>query len=83
MEENAEEDLKKLKFDIDINDDEIKDLNNEDVLHLNDGLAENNNDNIEDIGVINKHDNQHNHFGAPDDNLQHQNQHYGKRNNMI
>ena len=79
MPDDAEEDLKKIEFDFNVGDDEIQDLNDEDALHLNDGLAANNNDNIEDIGVINEHDDQHNHFGAPDDNIQQQNHHFGRR----
>ena len=43
------------------------------------GLANNNNNDIEDIGVLNKHDGRHNHVGVPDDNLQQQNQHFGRR----
>lgn len=71
IEENAQKDLKKLEFEIDIvvDDNEIEDLNNEDAIYLNDGLADDNNADIEDIGVVNKHDNQHNYFGAPDNNL--------------
>ena len=79
MKENAEKDLKKLEFDIVVEDDEIKDLNNKEALHLIDTPADNNNDNIGDIGVINEHDDQHNHFCVPDDNLQQQNHHFGKR----
>ena len=71
MEENTEKELKKFEFDININidDNDMKDLNNEDALHLNNGLADNNNAEIEDIGVINEHDDQHNQFGTPDDNI--------------
>ena len=39
MEEKAKEDLKKLEFDIDGDNNEIEDLNSKDALHLNDGLA--------------------------------------------
>ena len=69
MEENTEKDLKKLEFDIDVSDNEIEDLNNEDALHLNDGLADNNNNNIKNIGDISQHDKQQNHFGVPNNNL--------------
>ena len=57
-----EEDLVRLTFDVDIDDDEVDDLNinNEDILHLNDGgdLSCN-------IKDKHKQDNQHNHFGGP------------------
>ena len=51
MEKNADNDLKKQEFEIHGNGDEIKDLNNEGALHLNDGLVNNNNDDIEYIGI--------------------------------
>ena len=49
-------------FDVDIDNDEVNDLNinNEDILHLNDGSDLNRN--IEDE---HEQDNQHNHFGGP------------------
>ena len=78
-EENTEKDLKKLEFDINVDDNEIKDLNDEHALHLNDGLADNTNTDIEDIEFINKNDDQHNHFGAPDDSIQQQNHHFERR----
>ena len=79
MLKKGEIDLKKIGFDNDVNDDEIKDLNDDDALHLNDGLANNNNDNTKKNGVINKHDDQHDLFVAPDDDLQQQNQHFRKK----
>ena len=79
MPEIREEDLKKIEFDNDVDNDEIKDLNNQDKLHLNDNLANNKNNDIDDIGAINKHDDQHDHFGVPDDNLQQQNQYFRKK----
>ena len=79
MEENTEKTLKKLEFNIEINNDEIEDLNNEDALHLNDGLTDNNNADIENMGLINKQDNKYNHFGAPNDNIQQQNHHFKRR----
>ena len=45
-------DLKKIEFDDGVDDDEVDNLVNEDALHLNDGLANNNNI-IKHIGVIN------------------------------
>ena len=68
-----------LEFDINVDDDEINDLNDEDALHHNDGLADNSNADIENIGVINEYDNQHNYFGATDDNIQHHNHHFGRK----
>ena len=46
-----ETDLKKIVFDINVNNNEINDLNNKDTLHLKDGLADDNNAGIEDSGV--------------------------------
>ena len=83
MKKSAEKDLKKLEFNIDVDNNVMKDLNNEDVLHFNNDLANNNNADIEDIGVINKYDNQHNHFGAPEDNIQQQNHHFGSNTQQI
>ena len=51
MPKKGEIDLKKIEFDDDVNNDEIKDLDGEDALPLNDGLVDNNNNNIEHIGV--------------------------------
>ena len=45
MPKKGEIDLKKIEFDNDVDNDEIKDLDNEDALHFNDGLAGNNNNN--------------------------------------
>ena len=54
-----EEDLVRPTFDIDIDDDEVNDLNidNEDILHLNDGSDLNRN-------IEHKQENQQNHFGG-------------------
>ena len=71
-------DLKKVEFDNDVNDDKIDDLEDESALYPNDGLANNNSNNIDHIGVINQHDEQQNHFVVPNNNLQPQNQHFGK-----
>ena len=46
-----ETDLKKIEFNINVNDDEIDDMNGEEAVYLNDGLADDNNNNIEDNGV--------------------------------
>ena len=47
-------------FDINIKDNEIANLNNENVIHLKDGLPNDNNTDIEDSGVQHKQDNRHN-----------------------
>ena len=62
-----------------IDNDEINDLQDEDTPHLNDGLADNNNNNnnIKHVGVISQQDKQQNHVGAPNNNLQPQNDHFG------
>ena len=54
MEKNPEVDLKKLVTNIAIDNNQVADLNNEDALHLNDGLADDNNADNEDIGVVHK-----------------------------
>ena len=41
--DKPETDLKKIEFDINVNDDKIDDMNNNEIVHLNDGLADNNN----------------------------------------
>ena len=71
----GEIDLKNIVQDDAVDDDEIDDLDNEDALHLNDGLT--NNNNIKHVGVINQQDEQQNHVGAPNNNLQPQNDHFG------
>ena len=53
---------------IDVDNNEINDLNDKDVVHLNDGLAGDNNTDIEDSGVQHKQDDQHNRFCAPVEN---------------
>ena len=62
LSKKPEGDLKKITFNGNVDDDEIKDLNidNEDILHLNDGgdLSRN-------IGVQHEQEDQHNHFGGP------------------
>ena len=54
-----------------INGDKVDDLGNKDALHLNDGLA-NNEDTVDD-GVQHKQDNQHSHFGGLIENKEQQN----------
>ena len=68
MRKNPGIDLKKLVTNTAIDDNEVEDLNNKDALHLNDGLADDNNADIEDIGVQHEQDDQHNPFGAPIEN---------------
>ena len=46
-----ETNLKKIEFNIDVNDNEINDLNNKYAVHLKDGLDDDNNIEIEDCGV--------------------------------
>ena len=56
---HGEIDVKNIVFDNAVNNDEIDDLDIEDVLHLNDGLENNNNNNnIKHIKVINQQDKQ-------------------------
>ena len=54
--------LKKIEFDINVNDNEIDDLNNKAKVHIKDSLADDNSTNIEYSGVQHKQDDQHNHF---------------------
>ena len=68
IEKEPEIDLKKIKFDINVNEDEIDDLNNKDVVYLKDDLADDNNTDIEDSGVHHKQDDKHNRFCAPVEN---------------
>ena len=46
-------DLKKIVFDINVDDNEITDLNDRDAIQLKDGQADDNNTDIEDSGVQN------------------------------
>ena len=78
MPNKGEIDLKKIKFDKDVDNDEVKDLDPEGALHLNDGLADNKSTNIENIRVINQYDKHQNYVGAPNNNLQQQNQYFGR-----
>ena len=43
--------LEKIVFNIDVDNNEIDDLNDENAIHLKDGLADDNNTDIEDSGV--------------------------------
>ena len=55
--------LKKIDFNINVNDDEIDDMNDKETVHLNDGLTDdNNNNNIEDHGAQHEQIDQHNSF---------------------
>ena len=76
MVKKGEIDLKKIEFDNAVDDDEIDYLDDEDVIHLNDGLADDNSNNIEHIWVINQHDEQQNYFDVHNNNLQPQNNHF-------
>ena len=49
-------DLTKIEFGIDINNNETDDLNIKDIFPLNDGLANDNNTDIEDSGVQHRQD---------------------------
>ena len=68
---NCEVDLKNLVANIGINNDEVNDLGDKDALHLNNGLA--GNEDIANDGVQHEQDNQHNHFGGPIENEGQQN----------
>ena len=46
--DKPETDLKKIEFNINVNDNEIDDMNDEEAVHINDGLAGDNNNKIED-----------------------------------
>ena len=65
-----ETNLKKIKFNIDVNNNEIDHLNDEDTVHLKHGLADDNNTDIKDCGVQHKQDYQRNCFGTPVENKQ-------------
>ena len=62
--DKPETDLQKIEFNINIkvNDNEIGDMKEEEVVYPNDGLADDNNNNIKDSGVQHKQDDQHNQF---------------------
>ena len=57
-----ETDLKKIELNINVNNNEIDDMNNTETVYLNDGLADDNNNNIEDHGAQHKKIDQHNSF---------------------
>ena len=60
-----EKDLKKIEFNINVDNNKINDMNNEDAVHLKHDLADDNNKDIEDSGFQHKQDDQHNRFCAP------------------
>ena len=60
--DKPETDLKKIEFNINNNNDEIDDMNDQEAVNLNDGLADDNNTDIEDSGVQHKQDDQQNDF---------------------
>ena len=74
MPKNGEIDLKKIKFDNAVNDDEVDNLDNEDTLRLNDGLANNNNNNNNNNDNNNNNNNNNNNDNDNDndnDNIEH------------
>ena len=74
--DGGQEDQKNIVYGDADNDGKIDNLNEEDLLHLRDGLVDNNNDDvidhtyIEHGGVINQQDEQENRFGGADSNPQ-------------
>ena len=76
--DGGEIDQKNIVYNDAVDDGKIDDLNEEDTIHLKDGLANNNNNNnnIKHVGVINQQDEHQNHFGAANNNLKPQNNHF-------
>ena len=60
--DKPETDLKKIEFNINVNNDKIDDMNDDKAVHLNDGLVDDNNTNIEESEVQQKQDDWHNYF---------------------
>ena len=54
--DKPETDLKKIEFNINVNNDKIDDMNDDKAVHLNDGLVDDNNTNIEESEVQQKQD---------------------------
>ena len=80
-------DQKNIVYNNTVDDDKIDNLNKENVLHLCGGLVDNNNNYnnnnyIEHDGVVNQQDEQENHFGGTNNNLQAQNKHFGEVNEL-
>ena len=84
--DGGQDDNKNIAYDDDMEHDEINDLN-EDLLHLRNGLGDNiNNTNnkrqyIEEGGILNKDEEQGNHFGNANNIPLGQNEHFGGANN--
>ena len=62
IEKELDTDLKKLVFNIDVEDNKIADLNKEDIIHLKDGLPDDNNTDIKDSRVQHNQDDRYNRF---------------------